>query len=256
MTITNGTDGNKRSVSSLGELSRNVAPSRDLWPSIASQISAAGAPAEATRERVRLRPTGMQWVAVAAVVSALAVGIWVGRSVLPSAPSVQVAEEALNRRAAKSPAVDGAASENLAATTADGAGAKRPAAEDLVAARVGLTSSRSAIESLPNGVAENGVPAVDPNSLPAAFVSDPRYTMQRAALIRGLEAQLKTMPPDTQQKVASSLATIRTSITELQDALGKDPANALLQELLVNSYQDEMRVLTVVHEAGGASGGI
>ena len=45
-------------------------------------------------------------------------------------------------------------------------------------------------------------------------------------------------------------------IEGVQEALGRDPANALLQELLVNSYQDEMRVLTAVHEAGGASGGI
>ena len=87
-------------------------------------------------------------------------------------------------------------------------------------------------------------------------MTDPRYTMQRAALIRGLEVELKTLPPDTQHKVASSLATIRTSIKDLQDAIGRDPANALLQELLVNSYQDEMRVLTAVHEAGGVSGGI
>ena len=36
----------------------------------------------------------------------------------------------------------------------------------------------------------------------------------------------------------------------IQDALGQEPGNALLQELLVNTYQDEMRVLTAVHEAG------
>jgi hypothetical protein len=232
MAITNGTDGNKRSVSSLGELSRNVAPPRDLWPSIEAQIATQPAPAKATRERTRLRPTGMQWLALAAVGSALAVGIWVGRSVLPSQGTVQVAEEAPNRRAAeKGPA----AAENEKGSAA---------AENPAAPNVGLPLNA------------NAAPVVDPNSVQAAFVSDPRYTMQRAALIRGLEAQLKTLPPDTQQKVASSLATIRTSITELQDALGKDPANALLQELLVNSYQDEMRVLTAVHEAGGTSGGI
>jgi hypothetical protein len=117
--------------------------------------------------------------------------------------------------------------------------------------------SRPAIEGFPNGATTSGTPAaVDPNSLQAAVLNDPRYNMQRAALIRGLETQLKTLPPDTQQKVASSLVTIRTSIQELQDALGKDPANALLQELLVNSYQDEMRVLSAVHEAGGVNGGI
>lgn len=206
MVMTNGTDGNSRKVGSLGELSRNVAPPRDLWPSIAAQITAAGVSPDSTGgERRRLRPTGMQWVALAAVVAALAVGIWLGRSVLPAGE------------------VQGPAT--LAANPSSG----KPA---------------------------SGVAAVDPNSQPAAFVTDPRYTMQRAALIRGLEEQLKTLPPDTQQKVAASLATIRTSIQELQDAIGKDPANALLQELLVNSYQDEMRVLTAVHEAGGVSGGI
>jgi hypothetical protein len=208
MAMTNGTDSGKRSVSSLGELSQNVAPPRDLWPSIASQIAMNDSPVPAASERTRLRPTGMQWAALAAVVAALAVGIWLGRSVLPAngtKPAPVVAENQ--------------------------------------APREGRHEAPAATE-------------VDPNAVPASFVTDPRYTMQRAELIRGLEAQLKTLPPDTQHKVASSLATIRTSIKELQDALGRDPANSLLQELLVNSYQDEMRVLTAVHEAGGASGGI
>ncbi len=75
-------------------------------------------------------------------------------------------------------------------------------------------------------------------------------------MIRDLEAQLKTLPLESQQKVAASLATIRASMKDIQAALGRDPANALLQELLVNSYQDEMRVLTAVHEASGAGRGI
>jgi hypothetical protein len=43
---------------------------------------------------------------------------------------------------------------------------------------------------------------------------------------------------------------------DLEAELGKDPSNALLQELLVNTYQDEMRVLTTVHEASDAGEGI
>lgn len=255
--MTNGTDGNKRSVSSLGELSRNVAPPRDLWPFIVSQISADASPAAASSERSRFRPTGMQWAALAAVVSALAVGVWLGRSVLSPGVPVMTAEEALNRRAAQSPTAEGPAAEK------ERLAQNRPAAESpavqgpAAAENDRLALSRPAIEGRPNGAtATTGVPAPDPNSLPTSFVNDPRYTMQRAALIRGLETQLQTLPPDTQQKVTSSLATIRTSIKELQEALGRDPANALLQELLVNSYQDEMRVLTAVHEAGGVSGGI
>ena len=53
------------------------------------------------------------------------------------------------------------------------------------------------------------------------------------------------------EKVAASLATLRRSITEIEAALGRDPANALLQELLVSSCQEEMRALTAVREAGG-----
>ena len=235
MAMTNGTEGGRRSVGSLGELSRNVAPPRDLWPSIASQIAMNDSPVPAASERRHLRPTGMQWAALAAVVCALAVGIWLGRSVLPSGSSAVLAEEALNRRAARK--------------EGDALLLSRPATE-------GLPAGSQATGSPANGAIANGAAALDPNSLSASFVTDPRYTMQRAALIRGLEVELKTLPPDTQHKVASSLATIRTSIKDLQDAIGRDPANALLQELLVNSYQDEMRVLTAVHEAGGVSGGI
>jgi N-acyl-D-aspartate/D-glutamate deacylase len=72
---------------------------------------------------------------------------------------------------------------------------------------------------------------------------------ERAELVRALDAKMKTLPPETQAKVTASLETIRKSIADIQAALGKDPGNALLQALLVNSYQDEMRVLTVVHEA-------
>ena len=227
--MTTTQDGEKRTMSSLGELSRNVAPPRDLWPSIASQIATRDLRAPAASERKRLWPSGMQWAALAAVVSALAVGIWVGRSVLPS-------EEALNRRAAQI--------QNQSQNQNQGNSV----------ARAAPAPSRPASEGLPS--ASPSGDTLDPNVQAATFINDPRYTLQRAALIRGLEAQLKTLPPDTQHKVASSLVTIRTSIKDLQEALGRDPANALLQELLVNSYQDEMRVLTAVHEAGGGNGGI
>lgn len=227
MSMTNETDGTKRSVSSLGELSRDVAPPRDLWPSIAAQIAAHGVvqagadggrhieagdslPRHATN-RSRLRPSGMQWAALAAVVSALALGVWLGRSVLPST------------------------------------GAQPP---------VAVAANRTPPAATP-ATAANEAPASTPQQVFAAsLVTDPRYTMQRATMIRDLEAQLKTLPLESQQKVAASLVTIRASMKDIQAALGRDPANALLQELLVNSYQDEMRVLTAVHEASGAGRGI
>jgi hypothetical protein len=85
---------------------------------------------------------------------------------------------------------------------------------------------------------------------------DPRYTRDRAELVKGLEAQLARLPPESRTKVVASLKAINDSKQQLEKELGKDPSNALLQELLVNTYQDEMRVLTTVHEAGGAGEGI
>jgi hypothetical protein len=228
MVMTNETDGTKRSVSSLGELSRDVSPPRDLWPAIAAQV-AKGVSSDPEVRRSRLRPTGLQWAALAAVVSALAVGVWLGRSVLPAAgqqPAVAVA--------ANGTATNGSANGSSANSAANGT-------------TNGVTAA----------VPANGAPpASGQGVLPAALVTDPRYTMQRAAMIRELEGQLKNLPVETQQKVAASLTSIRASMNDIQAALGRDPANMLLQELLVNSYQDEMRVLTAVNEASDAGRGI
>jgi hypothetical protein len=95
-----------------------------------------------------------------------------------------------------------------------------------------------------------------PTALDVAYVTDPRYQRQRAALLRSLESQIATLPPATRTKVMASLATIQHAKEDLEQALGKDPGNALLQELLVNTYQDEMRVLSDVREASDPGKGI
>ena len=93
-------------------------------------------------------------------------------------------------------------------------------------------------------------------TLQTAWVTDPRYQREHRELMRALGAQLASLPPASRAKVMASLATIRQAKQELESALGKDPGNALLQELLVNTYQDEMRVLTDVREASEAGRGI
>jgi hypothetical protein len=228
MNTTNGTDGAKRSISSLRDLSQDVAPPRDLWPSISAQINEQGTPSARNRGRSRLLPTGMQWAALAAVVSALAVGLWLGRSVLPANGGQSPVNVATNGGPAT---VNGSAN-----VGANQQGSATPAPGD----------------ATPGGTQPNGGQQV----LASSFVTDPRYTMQREAMVRELEGQLKGLPVETQQKVAASLTTIRASMKDIQAAMGRDPANALLQELLVNTYQDEMRVLTAVHEASDAGEGI
>ena len=88
-----------------------------------------------------------------------------------------------------------------------------------------------------------------PSIMPAAL-RDANYRKQRDALLVEVENQLKAMPAAEREKVAASLATLRRSISEIEAALGRDPANALLQELLVSSCQEEMRALTAVRDSG------
>jgi hypothetical protein len=84
-----------------------------------------------------------------------------------------------------------------------------------------------------------------------ALERDANYRKQRDTLMSEVQKRLQAMPAAEREKVSASLNTLRRSITEIEAALGRDPANALLQELLVSSCQEEMRALTAVREAGG-----
>jgi hypothetical protein len=193
--MTEPTD-SKSVVTTLRDLPLAIEPPRDLWPQIEARLGAQretnAPPAVAAGAARRAARVPLRWLASAAMVACLAVGVWIGRSVAPAG--------ALPRLA----------------------GDTRPA----------------------------------PSTVQTAWESDPRYQRQHEALMRSLGAQLARLPPASRAKVLGSLATIHEAKRQLEEALGKDPGNALLQELLVNTYQDEMRVLTDVHEAGDAGRGI
>jgi len=72
--------------------------------------------------------------------------------------------------------------------------------------------------------------------------------------MKSLQARLAALPPAARAKVMASLAALQRAKEDLESALGKDPGNALLQELLVNTYQDEMRVLTDVQASDAGRG--
>jgi hypothetical protein len=188
-------------VSSLRDLPRSIEPPRDLWAGIEAQIAAESARTVAGVTLKRGSHARLRWIAAAAVIAALAVGVWIGRSFLPTS------------------------------------GTGTPPV-----ARVN-----------PPPVIQTTDPAA---AIQAAYFADPKFRDQRAALEKSLEAKLATLPPDSRNKVVASLAAIKKSKQDLEEALGKDPTNALLQELLLNTYQDEMRVLTTVHEASDAGKGI
>ncbi|HET9330162.1 MAG TPA: hypothetical protein VFO23_06525 [Steroidobacteraceae bacterium] len=191
----------RRQVSSLGELPQSLEPGRDLWPQIEARLQQArrdGA-ADTARTAAPRRGVPLRWLAAAAMVASVAVGVWIGRTFVPTAAP--------------------------------------------------LTARQA-----PAGAAAPWLNV--PSALDASYVSDPRYERQRATLLRSLQARLAALPPPSRDKVMGSLAAIEKAKQDLEQALGKDPSNALLQELLVNTYQDEMRVLTDVPEASSSGRGI
>jgi len=86
--------------------------------------------------------------------------------------------------------------------------------------------------------------------IPASTTRDANYRKEREVLLAEVDKRLAAMPEDERAKVAASLLTLRRAISEIEAQLGHDPANALLQELLVSSCQEEMRALTAVRDSG------
>ncbi len=92
-------------------------------------------------------------------------------------------------------------------------------------------------------------PETEPGALTrAALVPDPAYRDGREALLRELPARLAQLPEDSQQHVRDSLATIQQAMRDIEAELGRDARNVLLQELLIRTQQEEMRVLATVGE--------
>jgi hypothetical protein len=125
----------------------------------------------------------------------------------------------------------------------------------VAAVLVGVSIDRWVLSPTPNaGTA--AIPHVGGTGegMTVAYVTDPRYVREREELLRTLDARLAKLPPPTRKKVLQSLATIHQSMQQIQEALGREPGNALLQELLIDTYQNEMQLLSTVQEASGGAG--
>jgi hypothetical protein len=86
-----------------------------------------------------------------------------------------------------------------------------------------------------------------------ALMTEPGYQSQREELLSALPAKLERLPPASRQRVKESLLAIHTAMKNIEAELGRDSGNALLQELLISTCQEEMRVLTAVGDADGSN---
>ena len=87
-----------------------------------------------------------------------------------------------------------------------------------------------------------------------AYTPDPAYLAARQKLSKMLESRVERLPPSGRQKLEANLAEIRRATAEINLALALQPGDPLLEELLLNAYQDELAVLASVNNLIGTNG--
>jgi len=90
-----------------------------------------------------------------------------------------------------------------------------------------------------------------PVAIGAAYAPDPEYVAARRALADMLASRVDALPPSARQKLEANLAEIRRATAEINAALALQPGDPLLEELLLNAYQDELAVLASVNDLTG-----
>jgi hypothetical protein len=106
-------------------------------------------------------------------------------------------------------------------------------------------------------VARATAPASQAAVMPAAF--GPSYSLNaeydkaRGQLATELAQRLAGMPPSARQKLEANLAEMHRAAAEINAALARQPGDPLLEELLLNTYQDELGVLASVNQLTGTS---
>jgi hypothetical protein len=79
----------------------------------------------------------------------------------------------------------------------------------------------------------------------------PEYERARAALAINLAERLHRLPPTARVKVERNLDEIQLAVAEINAALELSPDDPLLQELLLDTYQDELKLLAHVNQIAG-----
>jgi hypothetical protein len=112
----------------------------------------------------------------------------------------------------------------------------------------------------PASVARQAPAATGPRYTTAGFGPgqslDPAYDAARQQLAQSLAQRVERLPPEARRQLEHNLAELRRASAEINAALELSPGDPLLEELLLNAYQDELAVLASVQQltAGNGSG--
>lgn len=81
----------------------------------------------------------------------------------------------------------------------------------------------------------------------------PDYIDARRVVSGNLDEQLERLSPETRDAVLQNMATIRKAIDDINLALAEDPDNVLLQQLLIDTYHDELALMRQVDGISSAA---
>ena len=88
----------------------------------------------------------------------------------------------------------------------------------------------------------------EPASYSAGYALGPEYLEARSDMAARLDDELARLSPEARADVEKNLVLIRNAIAEINAALEQEPTNALLQQLLLDAYQNEFALM---HQVGG-----
>jgi len=112
----------------------------------------------------------------------------------------------------------------------------------LIAASSGLTyfavkDQQRIVEVVPTGL------AFEQASFGGRYALGVEYQEARGDLAAQLEVELARLSPEAREEVELNLSMIRGAIAQINKALTEEPDNALLQELLVKTYREELALM-------------
>ena len=83
-------------------------------------------------------------------------------------------------------------------------------------------------------------------SFGSSYNLGPDFQDARNSLAARLEMEMERLPADARADIQENLDVIHNAIIEINKALAEEPDNALLQELLLRTYHDELALMQKV----------
>ena len=130
------------------------------------------------------------------------------------------------------------------------------ASSSLITARVVRRSAAPAapVATVAPPATPDAAGVVRPASFGPGHALDPEYAAARQQLAAMLAQRMDRLPSSARQKVEDNLAQLHRATDEINAALALQPGDALLEELLLNTYQDELAVLASVNQLANLNG--